>query len=432
MTDLMKALAVSLGFFIPISTFMTNIVLALLLVLWSRWANVKQLPQLWKQFSALKGIVLFLGVVGIACLYSIGSLQDILYSLKKSAKLLSIFILLPLFSEKTWRMRAYGAFLAAVALTVLFALLDHLHWYRLPKAYFHLEPTRPDVFKDTLYTAFLVAMGTFVAAELVYEYRKRFPWALGLSIFVVLSTYAMLWVNTGRSGQLIFLGLWSLFCLRVWGWKGLCWGAASLSVILALAWAAPNSRFSERWIEVFNAVHAKISPRLQSDQIAHQNLTSSIPSAVDKPAESMGSTAIRLTVWREGLRMIEKRPWFGWGTGSFQSLLTSIAAESQESIHASVAKNPHNQYLNIGIQQGVLGLCALLFLFGCLLRVSRKLPRIESALLQGTVAAMAIGCLGNSWLTDFTSGYLFIWLVSVTVAAGGQNNLKGEKHVSCI
>lgn len=439
MNNMMKALAVSLGFFIPISTFMTNVVLGLLLVLWSRWSNVKQLPQLWKEFSTLKGVALFLGVVGIGCLYSIGSAQDILYSLKKSAKLLSVFILLPLFFERQWRMRAYWAFLAAVGLTVLFALLEHLQLYHLPKGLFHVEPTRPDVFKDTLYTALLVAMGTFAAAQLISEYQTRIKWVIGLGAFVALSTYSMLWVNTGRSGQLIFVSLWCLFCFRVWRFKGLCWGSASLLAILALAWVSPASSFSERWTEVFDAVRFKIEhmaeQKLPRDVIISpvEDLSVQLAEAPNEvPDVATGSTAIRLNIWKEGLGMMKTRPWFGSGTGSFQTLAANAATEQADTVHASVAKNPHNQYLNIGIQQGIVGLCALLGLFGCLLKASCKLPRVESGLLQGIVVAMAIGCLGNSWLTDFTSGYLFVWLVSVTIAAGCQNNIRGEGHVSCV
>lgn len=439
MNGIMKALAVSLGFFIPISTFMTNIVLAALLVLWSRWSNVKKLPQLWQQFSVLKAIALFLAVVGIGCVYSIGSSHDILYSLKKSAKLLTIFILLPLFFEKEWRIRAYWAFLGAVGLTVLFALLDHLQLYQLPKMLFHVEPKRPDVFKDTLYTALLVAMGTFMAAELADAYRTRLRYLLGLSIFVALSTYSMLWVNTGRSGQLIFCSLWCLFCMRVWRLRGLGWGIAGLLVTLTLAWFTPTSRFSERWIEVFDAIHVKVEQRTGYLPLNETKMLAGGSVQALAPAESnttTGSTNIRLNVWREGWRMMQERPWFGWGTGSFQILATKAAANQQGIIHASVARNPHNQYLNIGIQQGILGLCALLFLFTCLLKASWQLPRIESILLQGSVVAMLIGCLGNSWLTDFTTGYLFIWFVSVTIAAGRQNKatgrqnkIEGEMHV---
>jgi O-antigen ligase len=424
----MKALAVSLGFFIPISTFMTNIVLGLLLILWSRWSNIKKLPQLWQHFTALKAVSLFLVVVGIACVYSVGSTQDILYSFKKSSKLLAIFILLPLFVEKKWRMRAYWAFLGAVGLTVFFALLDHLALYQIPKKLFHVEPQRPDVFKDTLYTALLVAMGTFVAAQLADAYRTRPKHVMFLTVFVALSTYVMLWVNTGRSGQLIFCSLWCLFCLRVWRFKGLASGTAALFLILTMAWMAPTSRLSERWIEVVNALR----PKIEQITVAQDNNTPSpIKVEVSREAET-GSTAIRLNVWREGWRMIKERPWFGWGTGSFQLLATKAANNQAGVIHVSVAKNPHNQYLNIGIQQGFFGLCALLFLFVSLLKTSWGLPRLESGLLQGTLVAMAIGCLGNSWLTDFTTGYLFIWLISITIPAAYQNKIKGEAHVSCI
>ncbi|MEY3182645.1 MAG: hypothetical protein RLZ35_630 [Pseudomonadota bacterium] len=444
MKTIMKTLAVSLGFFIPVSTFMTNIVLAMLLILSARWSYVKQFPALLRQFSPLKGILLFLGVIGLGCLYSIGTHAEIMYSLKKSGKLLAPFILLPLFFEKEWRIKAYWAFISAVALTVILAWFHHQEWYFFPKALFHVHPDRSEVFKDSLYTAFIVAMGTFVAAQLTKEYQGRIKWLIGLSVFVAFSTYTVFWVNSGRTGQLILVSLWCLFCYNAWRFKGLCVGATLLAIILTVAWNTPTSRFSFLWKEVFTAIQPKIDMLISTPKnitthssypliaSSENGLKNSMTDETKTTPRIMGSTEIRLSIWKESLKMLIQRPWFGWGTGSFQQLVAEANKAQEGLVDPAVARNPHNQYLNIAIQQGLLGLGACLFLFMALLKISWILPRVESGILQGILIAMAIGCLGNSWLSDFTSGYLFIWLVSITVASGYQKTTQGHVHVSSV
>jgi O-antigen ligase len=72
--------------------------------------------------------------------------------------------------------------------------------------------------------------------------------------------------------------------------------------------------------------------------------------------------------------------------------------------------NPHNEYLNITIQLGVIGLASLLYLFYCEWRVAASLTTThERQLARGLVITFVIGCLFNSLLMDHTEGLLFAW-----------------------
>ena len=82
--------------------------------------------------------------------------------------------------------------------------------------------------------------------------------------------------------------------------------------------------------------------------------------------------------------------------------------------------NPHNEYLLLTVQTGVIGLACLLFLF---FRQWRSAVLLETPqdrhLARGLVLTFVIGCLFNSLLIDHTEGLLFAWmsgLVFVTIA----------------
>jgi O-antigen ligase len=86
--------------------------------------------------------------------------------------------------------------------------------------------------------------------------------------------------------------------------------------------------------------------------------------------------------------------------------------------------NPHNEYLNILIQVGLLGLGVFLGFLYTLFKASLMLKSPSQWFAQGLVLAMAVGCLANSWIMDFTSGYFFVMLIAFCF--GGLQD--GGKH----
>ena len=114
--------------------------------------------------------------------------------------------------------------------------------------------------------------------------------------------------------------------------------------------------------------------------------------------------------------MLKKRPWFGWGAGGFQTAYREQAAvdgwEAWE-----VTRNPHNEYLNLGLQLGLVGLSVIGLLYLLLFRLRTRLPPLEGWLAESILTSMAVGAWGNSWLTDFGPGYLFVLFLALSFSA---------------
>lgn len=402
MNELRRWLAVSLGVCIPVSTVGTNAVVGLLMLSWFFSGSVKKDVAALRRNPVIWVLGIYCLVVGLGVLYTVADSEGVQYALRKSSKLLAIPFLISLFSEKKWRMRAYWFFLAAMALTLAVSLLKQCHLCTDLFSGYHVSPGRAVAFKDTNYTSLLMVMGAFVSAHLAHLYRqqKRIRW--GLMILSVLTVYYLLWLGVGKTGQLLLLLLWPLFFYQAWRWKGLAWGNLGLLAVLFLALTTP-SQFAVKWQETVRQFYK------------HKNVQNE--KKVDRT-----TVGTRLDLFDESIILIKQRPLLGWGTGSFKKIYT----EQANVVHEDALNNPHNQYLNVLIQQGGVGLLALLGLFAVLFRLSLILPALESSILQGLVLAMGLGCIGNSWITDFTSGYLFVWLVGVTV---GALIIRKQKHV---
>jgi O-antigen ligase len=134
------------------------------------------------------------------------------------------------------------------------------------------------------------------------------------------------------------------------------------------------------------------------------------------------SVGDRMEFYYNTFQIIRQHPVIGIGTGGFHA-----AYEQQvQGKDLWVVNNPHNEYLLITVQTGLIGLFLLLYL---LYTLWRKAPLLDSPFRQdaarGLVLAMMVNSLFNSLLLDHEPGLLFALLVATFFA----NLEEGQKRV---
>ena len=125
------------------------------------------------------------------------------------------------------------------------------------------------------------------------------------------------------------------------------------------------------------------------------------------PGMEVGSLQQRMVMWRTTIRMVQDHPIFGVGTGGFLDGYRPHMPDSGWQRFES--GDPHNQYLKVLGEQGVVGLAAFLFFIFRVLTCPAATPYRQLA-----VAAMIAWCatsLANSHFSTFIEGrLLFFWL----------------------
>jgi len=127
--------------------------------------------------------------------------------------------------------------------------------------------------------------------------------------------------------------------------------------------------------------------------------------------------------WQVAHRLIEERPVFGWGVGTYATQLARFDGQSRTAHEillngASLSENAHNSYLQLGAEVGLPGL--LLFLaipvsiaVGLLRRLRRRcgpLLRLLRYAALAALAAQAITALANpAW--EFAQCSVFQWFI---------------------
>jgi O-antigen ligase len=97
----------------------------------------------------------------------------------------------------------------------------------------------------------------------------------------------------------------------------------------------------------------------------------------------------RMKLWRAGFHAFERRPFTGFGTGSFVGAITPEMGSN-----SNVA---HNTYLSVLVEQGIVGLILYLMMFVAVYRSVRRLPKLERRFALTLLATLAVAILPLTW-----------------------------------
>lgn len=378
---LSQIFAVLTAFALPLSTaalmiFFTAAVLCSLLA--GNWYE-KYLTLRYNPMALM--FILFFALFLIGLSYTTVQWPIALHTITKYSKFLLGFFLFIIFRHEKTAHFAFFAFLLAASLTLLLSLIKYFgHWNFL-----HRFVSDSGVFKDHIFTGFLLAFSSYCFAVFAFAIKNAWRWLF--IVLFLLAAYNVLFINLGRSGYVVLFSLLLLLMSQQFGWKGLLAGLL-ISILLLGSLLLLPANFKER----FNLVHSEISQYKQGSF-----------------ATSVG---LRLEFYHNSFELLKKHPWLGTGTGSFAQDYLSVSPDKQ-----FATQNPHNEYLNIAVQFGLLGIVILLTLFFVHAWASFRLQGLHQYFAQAVLVSIAVGSLFNSWLMDLAQGCFYVIFTALFFAA---------------
>lgn len=375
-----------LGFALPMPTAWTNIMLLLILAGWlgsGRWHDKCQAI---RQAPAALAALVFIGLVLTGLLYGSGDYGG--HYLTKYASLLIIPLILSLRLEVHERWRALDAFCAAMVIVLALSILIWLEW--LPATLFNgSSADNPIVFKLHITHGFFMVLAAFLLGVRAQHFKAK-PGKYWLLVAVAaLMLINSLFMVKGRTGQVVLaILLIYLFHLRFPRY-GLLIGALCAGLLSATAYTI-SPAFKER-------------ADLALAEAARWDTTRGDPTS---------SIGVRLDYYATTLAIIRQHPLIGVGTKGFPE-----AYESQiEGTNLPPSNNPHNQYLLITAQYGLLGLGLMLAFYAACIYQARRQSAHLALLGSGIVLAYATGNLFNSFMLDFSERVFFVWSMGVVLS----------------
>lgn len=355
-------------FFIPFSTSLMGAAAALAAVFWLLSGKLFSLPKLMCS-NPLVGLAIILFLLLVAGLVTTPApLDDALAFLKKYRELLYFAMVVSLIMDNDGAARhAEDSFVAGCV--VLLLLSYGIYFSIIPSERFGHSV----VYHIT--HSFFMAILAFWCLQRIFESRQYFYLWLGLFLA---ATFNLFYIAPGRTGMLVYVALIFLTVLQRFSWKKSIPVTALVIAVIGITFVT-STNFSSR---VREAVNEMTSYQAES---------------------SRTSLGMRFDWWQNSLALIKEKPIFGHGTGSFKT----VQAELIKNSDTKPTDNPHNEYLLIAVQTGLVGLFLFVALLATQFLAACKLQPPRKYLLQGVVVAMATGCLMNSFLFDSHPGHFY-------------------------
>ncbi len=385
-----KWAAVLLGFSIPVSVVLDNVLLGLILLFWIAGGQYRdKLAAVRRNPVALLALALyFLHLLGAP--FSIGPPRDVLDALAKASRLLLIPALIFLLREPVWRERGIAAFLASMLVTLV---LSYLLWLGVLSGSGWLKGVAHDpvVFKAHITHNVFMAFAALLLAQAALDAATR-PGRIALAALCAAVVANVLLMVPGRTGIIVLLVLFVYFLCRRFRLKGLALAGVALGVLALIVLASPESM-----------LHKRIT--LADEE--YQQWRSGVAPA---PTSSVG---LRLELLRNTLEIIGDNPVFGVGTGGFGRAYADRVGDPG----AGGTHNPHNEILMMVAQFGVAGFVLLAGLLATQWRLAVRLPgRLEPVAARALVLTFAVASALTSTLIDHSEGFLFAYMSGLLFA----------------
>jgi O-antigen ligase len=108
----------------------------------------------------------------------------------------------------------------------------------------------------------------------------------------------------------------------------------------------------------------------------------------NKDSKQLTSVGQRVEFFTKSLELIKEKPIFGWGTGSYAQQFCRVAI-SDEWCQAGKF-HPHNQFMAIGVQLGLLGIGIFIYFLWSAIEIARKLDLSLKVLALGLIATLIV------------------------------------------
>ena len=212
-------------------------------------------------------------------------------------------------------------------------------------------------------------------------------------ILAVLTFFNVMYLVTGRTGQLIALALVVFFLFKRWGIKSIL-GLIGLSLIFLMFKShLPYEVIPERLQGTSKEIQA----------FSNQNVT---------------SAGLRFEMYKNCMIMIRESPWIGHGTGALKEAYAKFAQTHNAA--TDNVPNPHNQYLLTLFELGLFGFGFLFAMYRQIWKCSNHklfLINHRGELIQALLITFIIGSLFNSLLLDATEGKFFCLMIGLVFSA---------------
>lgn len=371
-------LLIALIFFIPFSTALGSILSALIVLLWMIEAQFRN------QYHQLKNNRVVVASLIFVALHMIGLLwtSDMgwgLHVLKKEWK----FLLLPIFMLYVRREHIRYYIYAFVLAMSISELTSYGIWFELIQPFKNATLDNPTPFMTHITYNPLLAIAIYLLASDLVFHKNHSNYKKILYLFFLITMTINMFITGGRSGQAMLFVV--IVILSFQYFSNSFFKAGLLSVVLGAG--------------VFFTAYF-------TSTIFNERVDIAIDNTLNYQQSQNSSVGKRITYALNGLDIFSQHPVIGVGTGDLPSAMRIAHKINTPAVEAP--DNPHNMYIMLMVQFGLLGLASLFWLFYTQIRFA--LHNSNDFMRRFGIALpvlFMVASLGESYLSVHATSLLF-------------------------
>jgi len=380
-------LLVTLAFLLPLTVAGANITIGVIGVLWFFSGDYKnKLNSILSNKLAVASIVFFfVHVLGL--LWT----EDMDWGLHMVRKMWHFLLLLPILltiTKKGYIKYYISAFIAAITIS---ELISYLVWFSiLPDPFLKASAYNPTAFMSHIsYNPFLAIAIYLILHELLFN-RTIKKAAYCFYSFFAFTMIINMFITGGRSGQVMFFIMLILLIFQFFNTNKIKAMVVSIFVVSIVGVSAFNCS------EIF--------------QHRVNKLISNVMIYPDGESRE-SSVGQRIMFAVNSLEIIKKHPLIGVGTGDFPVEYKKVSIKNTPGRILTV--QPHNMYLLVLVQLGLVGLISLLSIFYYQIKFAMS-SSVEFTKNFGVVlpGLFLVIMLGDSYLLGHFTTTLFVFMSS--------------------
>jgi len=386
-------MAIAAAAVVPASTAAASVAVVLMLVSWIISGRAVATLRAAAAQRVGQAVLVFLALLAVDTIYSVATWEDSWSSLWSWRKLALGLIVLGLFAEETWKLHLLKAFLVVSAAG---SAASYVGWLGLiPSKTGHAAGV---YFTNHATQGITFAVAVLCCLELGRHTGPRLRHLLqaGALLFAV----NVVFISTSRSAYAALVCVVLVWSLGRVGWRRLPLVAGAVAVLVAMAFGLSST----------------LRDRVEQGIDEVRNYQS---------APEVTSAGIRVVFWKNSLDLIAERPVLGYGTGSFAKAYGDRFVMPELGWRGWPATDPHNQYLFIAVENGLVGLVAFIAILVAAFREARG-PGAYRGIVRGMLLAWCVSSLFNSHFRTFPEGHLIWMMVGAMLARVPRNDSAGS------
>jgi len=384
-------LLISLAFLMPLTVSGANTIIVIICFLWLFSGDYKA------KYNQIMSSKLMIASIVFYCLHVIGMLwtEDLQWGLHILHKMWYFLLLFPILFNIVQRkyINYYlSAFLSAIALT---EIASYLVWFEVIGEFRKAYIDNPTPFMSHIsYNPFLAFAIYLVIHEILFNKElKRLM--LGLYSFFSIAMIINMFITGGRAGQVVFFVMIMILILQYF--KG-----QRIKALITILILIPG---------IFITAYQTSPIFQQRALLAFDEIVNYDVKTVAEHQLASSSAGIRILFAINSWEIIKENALLGVGTGDFPNEYKKISVRN--SPNAPYADNPHNMYVLVLVQLGIVGLLSMLSIMYYQIKLSFKgSNRFFRDVGFALPFLFLVIMLSDSYLLGHFTGLLFVFFSS--------------------